>query len=171
CFLAEVSPFITILLLLQLVQMSFGAIRTPNISKNKNLSVSHLLTLPEIPGVIISVGLEYAAQYLRPEDIVKLVNTIQSDHTINPDAKRIGLERFQSSVEGVVAVSNTLSVQQRSLGHYLAETEHYLGVYGRNKYVARSRAYYGAVEASPFLAKTLDDFIDRQGHIMRSWTR
>ncbi|MBI5390116.1 hypothetical protein HZB02_01380, partial [Candidatus Woesearchaeota archaeon] len=46
CFLAEVSPFITILLLLQLVQMSFGAIRTPNISKNKNLSVSHLLTLP-----------------------------------------------------------------------------------------------------------------------------
>ncbi|MBI5390388.1 hypothetical protein HZB02_02785, partial [Candidatus Woesearchaeota archaeon] len=47
CFLAEVSPFITILLLLQLVQMSFGAIRTPNISKNKNLSVSHLLTLPD----------------------------------------------------------------------------------------------------------------------------
>ncbi|MBI5390004.1 hypothetical protein HZB02_00770, partial [Candidatus Woesearchaeota archaeon] len=46
-FLAEVSPFITILLLLQLVQMSFGAIRTPNISKNKNLSVSHLLTLPK----------------------------------------------------------------------------------------------------------------------------
>ncbi|MBI5390827.1 hypothetical protein HZB02_05005, partial [Candidatus Woesearchaeota archaeon] len=48
CFLAEVSPFITILLLLQLVQMSFGAIRTPNISKNKNLSVSHLLTLPQL---------------------------------------------------------------------------------------------------------------------------
>ncbi|MBI5390463.1 hypothetical protein HZB02_03170, partial [Candidatus Woesearchaeota archaeon] len=48
CFLAEVSPFITILLLVQLVQMSFGAIRTPNISKNKNLSVSHLLTLPNV---------------------------------------------------------------------------------------------------------------------------
>ncbi|MBI5389305.1 hypothetical protein HZB01_02910, partial [Candidatus Woesearchaeota archaeon] len=47
CFLAEVSPFITILLLLQLVQMSFGAIHTPNISKNKNLSISQLLTLPE----------------------------------------------------------------------------------------------------------------------------
>ncbi|MBI5390749.1 hypothetical protein HZB02_04615 [Candidatus Woesearchaeota archaeon] len=30
--------------------MSFGAIRTPNISKNKNLSVSHLLTLPYFLG-------------------------------------------------------------------------------------------------------------------------
>ncbi|MBI5390119.1 glycosyltransferase family 2 protein, partial [Candidatus Woesearchaeota archaeon] len=61
CFLAEVSPFITILLLLQLVQMSFGAIRTPNISKNKNLSVSHLLTLPMAYMALERSNIKYTA--------------------------------------------------------------------------------------------------------------
>jgi hypothetical protein len=44
--LPEVNPFITILLLLQLVHISFFAINQENMLENKNFSISQILTLP-----------------------------------------------------------------------------------------------------------------------------
>ncbi|MBI5390155.1 hypothetical protein HZB02_01590, partial [Candidatus Woesearchaeota archaeon] len=156
CFLAEVSPFITILLLLQLVQMSFGAIRTPNISKNKNLSVSHLLTLPYFGGraanPLMANMEEAASQLIKTGNY--LVPAVQRDAvlasvnegtTLKVKLADLDLERYDDEFSFFTinsAALETLNSAQHALGDRVyGALQQYMGILAEKR-ITKTRIYF-----------------------------